>query len=86
MGLLSPLCLVIVETVEALSRWVGLNLEFLQLRLEHRTRHQKDLSGGHVSREQAEFLLFTFTSCVFFVLETEALGGRSTEEFPLQHL
>ena len=65
MGLLSPLCLVVVETLEALSHWVELNLEFLQLRLEHRTRHLKDLSGGHVSREQAEFLLFTFISCCF---------------------
>lgn len=76
---------VIVEAVEALSPWVGLNLEFLRLRLKHRTGHLKHLSGGRIPREQAEFLLFTFTSCVFSALETEALGGRS-REFPLPHL
>ena len=36
---------VIVEAVEALSPWVGLNLEFLRLRLKHRTGHLKHLSG-----------------------------------------
>ena len=78
----SPLCFLIVETVEALSPWVGLSLEVLRLRLKHRTRHLKHLSRGHMPGEQAEFLLFTFTSHVFSEKATAPHSSSLAWEIP----
>ena len=76
------MCFVIVETVEALSPWVGLSLEVLQLRLKHRTRHLKHSSRGHMPGEQAEFLLFTFTSHVFSEKATAPHSSTLAWEIP----
>lgn len=39
--------------------------------------------GGMCPGEEAEFLLFTFTCCVFSVLGTEATRGRCRENYLL---
>lgn len=61
---------------------MGLNPEFLWLRLKHRIKTTEMHVGGMCPGEEAEFLLFTFTCCVFSVLGTEVTRGMCRENSP----